>query len=259
MASTKRTPNKTTPAVPAGLALAETVLVRLKALAEGTELWWDSSINTNEMLGPGKRFADLVLDSECPKSEGYNRFLDKHWQAAAGAKSDSTNFFVARDAEPKSLTLRTFARLDYLRALTAFANALDGLPVELSEDRSWTWDHQVKTSKDRPLHRTAYLLHIGLTATKPFKASAWLKTAGEDICASEDPRADRCVMQLMEEADISYGSVFSYGRTKGGFELECEDEKVAERVKQGLFADCQVKTTRGRTRHDPTLMQVRLP
>lgn len=239
--------------------LAETVLARLKPLTRDTSLWYDTAINTNEMLGPGVRFADLVLDSECKKSEGYRRFLDKHWQAAAGGKTDPTGFFVARSAEPAWLTIRTFSRLDYLAALKPFAQALDGLPVVLDEERSWTWDSSTPTSKNRPLYRTAYLLNIELQAAQPFKASAWLKTAGHDVCASKDARADRNVFQLAEEVDLPSGTVISHASTKAGFEMECPSVEAAHKLKDAVFGDCRFEVVAGRKRHDPTVLRITLP
>jgi hypothetical protein len=243
---------------PPGLLLAEDILGRMRELVRDTDLWDDSSINTNEMLGPGTSFAKLRLDKDVRKADRYNRFLDKHWQAIDRVKDDTTNFFVARNPAPQYITIRTFSRLAYVQALKDWAKALDGMPVELHEDRSWTWDHEHLTSTGNALHKHAYVLGVSLTADQPFKAAKWLKTAGQYVCSREDERADRCIFQLAEEAGLPSGTFHAVEYTRTGYILESETTAGAERVRDKLFTDCNVKLTPAK-RHEFARLEVTLP
>lgn len=237
--------------IPPRLVLAEQVLQRLNQAAQGTEVWEDSAVNTNEMLHAGARVCDLRLadiqGGALPEEEPC-LFLDKHWQAARGVPADSTFFFVARDAQPNYLTLRTFSRLGYLSLLPRFAHALEGLPLDLSESRSWTWDHDNTTSTGRPTYRRAYVLSVLLKAEMPFWAASWLKNAADDVCTSTDARADRCLFQLGDEAKLPEGALSSYESTREGWLVGCPDTASAEQVAKALFSDCrvQVNARRGR-------------
>lgn len=246
------------PDIPAGLALAEQVLERLKPLAQGTPLWEDSAWTTNEMLQRGPSFAGMVLSCECAPDEGYERFLHKHWLAAEGAPADSTNFFVAKDPSPRWLTLRTRSRLGYRKALVDFAKALNGLPVSLEESRSWTWEPSAVPG-GRSRHSTVYVLTVYLAEKRPFQASAWLRNAGQDLCASEDPRADRCAFELVAEAGLPPGLVISWSPTVQGLELTCSNLAAAQRVGQAVFADCAIQEIEKPARSTEASLKVALP
>lgn len=241
---------------PSGLLLAEEILQIMREAVRGTDLWSDSSINSNEMLEPGTSFADLRIASD--GGNDYDLFLLKHWYAARGDKADSTNFFVARKAEPQGLKIRTYSRLAYLQALKDWATALDGKQVQLSEHRSWTWESSLPTSTGRSLYRTAYELYISLAPDDlPFMAKRWLKTAALDVCRAKDPRADRCIHQLAEEAGLPTGHISSAEWSTSGIQIECETEKAAEKVLAALFSDCKAKIEPGK-RGQPTTLNVAL-
>jgi hypothetical protein len=220
MTSTK----PTTLEVPSRLALAEKVLGLMKGAAQGTEVWEDSAVNTGQF-----------------PEENHDAFLHKHWQAARRAPADSTFFFVARQAEPNYLTLRTFSRLGYLAMLPRLARALEGLPVDLDEDRSWTWDHENLTPAGRPTYRRAYVLSVLLKSELPFKSERWLKKAAQDVCDSVDERTDQCVFQMRENAKLPSELVTAYETTKAGWVVDCADAKAAQKVAGALFSDCKVE------------------
>lgn len=239
MAKTKSA-TKEIAAVPAGLLLAEKVLFMLKGVAESTTLWDSCSVKTNEMMGPTGPFSGVVLHAERPaKDERYALFLAKHWAAVGATEKDSTYFFVARDASPSSLEIRTFERLGYLEFVRAAATALNGMTVELEENRSWTWDMHVKTSAGRSLYRRAYELRVRFVPGAEFNAKKWLATALDDICGHLDERADRCPFQLAEEAGIAGLNATEY--TSKGFVLESFETKPLKQMQEKVFADCKTK------------------
>jgi len=230
------------------LALAEQVLSLLRPLAQGTPLWEDSAWTSNEMLQRGTPFCELVLNADCARNEDSGRFLQKHWLADQGAPADATAFFVAKEAGPRWLTLRTKSRLAYRQALVDFAQVLDGLPVYLEESRSWTGERgeqagsdgaSPRTRRGQPSrHRTVYLLTVYLGEKRPFEAGVWLRHAGLDICTSIDARADRCLFELVAEAGLPTGLAHVWAPTAQGFEVTCANEAAARRVIQALFSDC---------------------
>lgn len=226
--------------IPAGLLLAERILGVLKEVSESTPLWDASSVKTNEMMGPTGSFSQVVLHAEVPgEDERYTLFLAKHWAAVGATEKDPTYFFVARDAEPSCLEIRTFERLGYIDFVRAAATALNGMPVQLEEDRSWTWDMHVKTSAGQSLYKRAYLLRVKLVSGEVFNAKKWLASAMDDICASLDERAGRCPFQLAQEAGIEGMNCAEY--TKTGFILESYETKTLKRIQTEVFSDC--KTT----------------
>lgn len=223
--------------IPAGLLLAEDVLSLLKAAAEPTPLWAACSVRTNEMHGPTGAFDTLVLHSEMPaKEKRWELFLAKHWDNADGKKQDGTNFFVAKNAAPTFLEVRTFERLGYIDFVQTVARLLDGLPIALNEDRSWTWDHKVLTTVGRPLYKRAYLLRVDLDSGGKFNAKKWLSKAMNDISPSLDERATRCPFQLAQEAGIEGLSSADY--TKTGWILEAYTTDTLERLQKEVFSDC---------------------
>lgn len=232
---------------PPGLVLAEAVLGHMKEAARGTAVWEDSAVNTNEMLHAGTRLCDLeVLDIQQVKDisflrEHFGAFLYKHWLAAQGVPADSTSYFVARNAEPGHLTLRTRSRLGYLEMLPRFAKALDGLPLALSEARSWTWDLTNLTPAGRPTHLRIYALTVLLENKQPFKAKRWLTTAAADVCSSQSDLADQCIFQMLENAKLSREAVCAYEPTRSGWLVDCADAKSAKVVAGALFAGCRVE------------------
>lgn len=255
------------------LALAEQVLSLLKPLAQGTPLWEDSAWTSNEMLQRGTPFSELVLNTDCTRNDESARFLQKHWLAAEGAPVDATAFFVAKEAGPRWLTLRTKSRLAYRQALVDFAQALDGLPVYLEESRSWTWERgedvgeqagsdgaSLRTQGSRPSrHRTVYLLSVYLGEKRPFEAGVWLRHAGRDICTSVDARADRCLFELVAEAGLPKGLAHAWSPTAQGFEVTCANEAAAQRVIQALFSDCLAPSIKKGPVRPEVVFQVALP
>ena len=226
--------------VPAGLLLAERILGVLKEVSENTPLWDSCSVKTNEMMGPTGPFSQVVLQAEVPgENERYSLFLAKHWAAVGAAEKDSTYFFVARNAEPSYVEVHTFERLGYIDFVRAAATALNGMPVELEEDRSWSWDMHVKTSAGRSLYKRAYELRVRFVPGAVFNTKKWLASAMGDICASLDERAGRCPFQLAEEAGIEGMNSADY--TKTGFILESYETKPLKRIQAAVFSDC--KTT----------------
>lgn len=234
---------------PAGLLLAEDVLRRLKAATADTPLWEDSAVNTNEMLQAGTPLCDIKLAADQLSSADTSKkskamkldglFLEKHWRCALGEKAEGTAFFVARKAEPRYLKLRTFSRLGYLQALPRIAHALEGLDIDLYEDRSWTWDHKHLTPAGRPTDRTIFLLTIALNEGRPFNADRWLKSAAPHLCVSLDERADHCVFQMLENAKLPRGLANGYQTTPDGFVIDCRDTESATKIAEALFQDCQ--------------------
>lgn len=239
MAKTKVAP-KDVVAVPAGLLLAEQVLGILKGVADSTPLWDSCSVKTNEMLGPTGPFSQLVLRSEQPKDEhSYLLFLAKHWAALWPTGNLTSDFFMARNVEPQWLTIRTLERLGYAEFVKAAAKALDGLPVELDEDRSWTWDMHVKTSAGKSLYHRAYELIVYFKPGAKFNAKKWLVTAMQDVCESLDERATRCPFQLAQDAGIE--GMSSAEHTKTGLILEAYTTAPLKQMQTKVFGDCKTK------------------
>lgn len=239
--------------IPAGLALAESVLALLREAAEGNALWESSSIRTDAMHGPQGPLGSMVLTVDAPK-EPWARFLSIHWEALDRKPGERSSFFVAERAEPRSLEVSTTSRLGYLAFLKKASKLLDGLPVALEEDTSWTWDHLERTSVGRPTHRTVYRLVISLDAKTPFNAVAWLKKSAAHVCASSDERAGRCMFQLAQEAGLEH-AVSSYEWTRKGVVLEMASTSVAGKVQQKMFGDCKVHIGTAK-RHEPVVMTV---
>lgn len=249
-----------TPAsAPAGLLLAEDVLSRMREAVRDTPLWEDSRLNTNETLERGPSFAALLLDQDCTEDRRHLRFLRKHWDAADKKEQDPTGYFVARDAEPRSLKLVVESRLAYLKALPALVNALDGLPLRLGEDTSWRWDSSCRTKVGSPTFRTLHELRIEFQAPSPFKASAWLKQAGAHLCWSLDPRADHYVFQALEDAGLETGGSLTVHVTRTGLELSCMTQTIAERIRQGLYSDCVTAYKLRKSKKDDWVLCVEFP
>lgn len=242
--------------VPAGLALAEKVLALLREAAQDTPLWDASKIRTEAMHGPTGSLGSMVLMADSPK-EPWKRFLSMHWEALGRKPGERASSFVADRAEPRSLEVSITSRLGYLEFLKRAAKLLDGLPVSLEEDTSWTWDHNERTSVGRPMHRTVYLLMVSLNAAVPFKAAAWLKKSAAHVCASSDERADRCMFQLAQEAGMEH-AISSYEWTRTGVVLETSSTAVADKVQKKLFGDCKVNIGPVK-RNESVVMTVELP
>lgn len=242
--------------IPAGLTLAESVLALLREAAEGTALWESSSIRTDAMHGPQGPLGSMVLTVDAPK-EPWARFLSIHWEALDRKPGERASFFVAERAEPRSLEVSTTERLGYLAFLKKASKLLDGLPVALEEDTSWTWDHKTLTRMGRPTHRTVYRLVVSLNAKTPFKAGAWLKKSSSHVCASSDERADRCMFQLAQEAGLEH-AVLSYEWTPKGVVLETASTSVAGKVQQKMFGDCKVNMTVSKKQQEAILLKVQL-
>lgn len=239
--------------VPEGLAFAEKVLVLLREAADGTPLWETSSIRTDAMHGPTGPLGAMVLAADAPK-EPWKRFLSMHWAALDRKPGEKASSFVADRAEPRSVQISTTSRLGYLAFLAKAAKFLDGLPVALEEDTSWTWDHDEPTSVGRPTHRTVYRLTISLNAPAAFKAAAWLKKASTHVCASVDERADRCMFQLAHEAGLEH-AISSYEWTRKGVVLETASVAMAQKVQQKMFGDCKVRIGAAKL-HEPVVTTV---
>lgn len=75
-------------------------------------------------------------------------------------------------------------------------------------------------------------------AANRFSAARWLRGAAHDIARSRDPRADRCIFQMMEDRGLSRDLAHSWQPTREGFVVECASDKAAHKLAQVLFADC---------------------
>lgn len=249
----------TSASVPAGLLLAEDVLSRMREAVRSTPVWEDSRLNTNEMLERGTSFANLRLDQDCTDDTRYLRFLRKHWDAADKKEQDPTGYFVARNAEPRSLALVVESRLAYLNALPALAQALDGLPVGLSETTSWRWDQSCRTKSGKPTHRVLHQLTVDFKCPRPLSARAWLKSAGAHLCWSLDTRADQCLFQALEDAGIETGGSMSLNVTRTGVEISCMTQAIAETIRTRLFSDCSTTYKPRKAKDDYWTLCVEFP
>lgn len=231
----------TTHSHPNALSQAENVLAILRTLLRDTPFWDELKLSHSEDLGPATKLCDAQLKADT-LDDPWQAYFHKFWARDGGGRNPD-GFFVAKEDAPRTLGLRTYNRRAFSQYVPAIAKALDGLPVELVEDKGWTWDHEVRRKNGGATHRTAYELKICFDSASRFKSKLWLKTALEFVCASTDPRADEDIFEMEEDA-FGRANCTSYQQTRGGWLLEYPTLAQAEKVVQTLFANCSTKITR---------------
>lgn len=223
-----------------GLERNEAVLKALREAARGTSLFANSTISH-------PCISICKLDKLYLNGEGeykwqelfHNHYEEALRDPAQPAKSDRYLYQRA----PDWLRWRTPDRLAYAEHLPRLVEALRGLPVSVSDDRSWVWlrDSQSTRPGGRSQYKAVYELFLSFNNHAQFDPDRFL-AARRPVCESLDPRADRCIFELAEDAGVPVNDG-SYGWTKTGFNLRVWRKDRAEELRK-VFPDCAVSLTK---------------
>ncbi len=216
-------------------------MVLIRETLRGTPLWDNCTFYDSDFLGPGPLVRDLVTARECE----HDATMRRYWRRLSLTEADCEtrlSHFVSWEEAPRHIRLDTKDRLAFLTHMQRLARKLDGWPVRLEVECSWTTNPSDLTPTGEPRYRTRYVLGIGMNASKPFKASAWLPTAFDWVCRSTDVRADWSVFQLeSRERKNKPRYCTSYAPTQDGFKLEFETLKQAQVAVDAMFPDCETE------------------
>jgi hypothetical protein len=104
--------------------------------------------------------------------------------------------------------------------------------------QGWTWLRGETSTRphDKTQHAATYSLELSFEGAAKFDDKSFLASAFDGICLSEDPRAERCALELMEDAGIPTENS-TVTRTSTGFVMESYQESRLRLAKM-LFADC---------------------
>jgi hypothetical protein len=139
-------------------------------------------------------------------------------------------------SEPKWLKIESFNRLVFNEHCDAIRRILYDAGFVSSYGHTFRWDivdGKKRFVKGYELFMVRNDFNLSFVEDKPI------------ICTSKDPRADRCVFELIKEYLID-NNIFnsshdsSYDWTTDGFELTCYNKKVISVIRK-IYFDCKIK------------------
>lgn len=153
--------------------------------------------------------------------------------------------------------LSTEDRLGLIEKADDLFAALAGLPISISFNKSWRWDHQCLRPNGRPTHHDVFEFFM-VESSKPFDPKELLKDIKEYVCASKDPRADLYPFSLQDEMSVRLFN--SFRTTSYGFLIDANNQECANAVAKDLYPDCQCEITAGNIKKDePWKVKVTFP
>lgn len=192
----------------------------------------DFTLYDRDFTGPGTSAKDILLAGEafCTAT-----FLGRY---RGTREPDSTSFFSSRNPAPTRIELRTTNRLAFIAAAKALCSKLHGMPVSfLPLDYSWCWRDDGSGLRRR--HHTVFILPMVFARTSgPFEGTAWLADVLANICASEDPRADIHLGDLLRDHKLEGLESGYLHATAAGIEVCIQPNSLLKAVLATAFGDC---------------------
>lgn len=164
------------------------------------------------------------------------------FRCSTGLSGFALRFAHVEELSQKNYVIfRTPERFVAIEHFEAIAGIIQAAGAHVHYNPSWNWVPITSPGKRRNRYQHVYELCV-----TPNSSFTWEMPI---ICTKRDPRADRCIFELLEEAGIAVLDA-SYDWTPGGFALTIyANGETASKVCE-LFGDATVVRSSKRGRHE---------